>query len=87
MSGEVVTRQEVFRFKEEGTDKNRKIVGRFMATGHIPTFVKKFEQRGVKIPTNIFSNSDESQSGGVAKPTPARRPSMVKPVKKASGES
>src|SRR4051794_12933012 len=46
MQGDTVTLQEVFRFKEEGFDKSRKVVGQFQATGLIPTFIETFEQRG-----------------------------------------
>lgn len=57
MQGEAVTLQEIFRFKEEGFDKNRKIVGSFQAMGLIPTFIEKFEARGVSIPRNLFTTS------------------------------
>lgn len=57
MQGEVVTLQEIFRFKEEGFDKNRKIIGTFQAMGLIPTFIEKFEARGVTIPRNLFTTN------------------------------
>ncbi len=72
MQGDTVTLQEVFRFKEEGFDKNRKIVGQFQAMGLIPTFIEKFEQRGITVPRNLFTTSTPSgqtkvsSSGGVA---------------------
>lgn len=56
MQGETVTLQEIFRFKETGFDKNRKIVGQFQAMGLIPTFIEKLEQKGVIIPREIFTN-------------------------------
>ena len=56
MQGETVTLQEIFRFKETGFDKNRKIIGAFQAMGMIPTFIEKLEQKGVVIPREIFSN-------------------------------
>ncbi len=66
MQAETVTLQEVFRFKEEGFDKNRKIIGQFQAMGLIPTFIEKFEQRGVAIPRNLFI------SGGGAEAAPEK---------------
>ena len=57
-----VTLQEIFRFKEEGFDKNRKILGQFQAMGMIPTFIEKFEQRGLKIPRSLFTTSSASQN-------------------------
>lgn len=56
MQGDTVTMQEIFRFKETGYDKNRRIVGIFQAMGLIPTFIEKLEQKGVVIPRDIFSN-------------------------------
>lgn len=59
MQGDTVTLQEVFRFKEEGFDKNRKVIGQFQALGLIPTFIEEFEQRGVSIPRNLFMTSEQ----------------------------
>ena len=55
VQGDVVTLQEIFRFKEIGFDKNRKIIGQFQVMGRIPTFIEKFEQRGVHIPRDLFT--------------------------------
>ncbi len=60
LQGDTVTLQEIFRFKEEGFDKNRKILGQFQAMGMIPTFIEKFEQRGLKIPRSLFTTSSSS---------------------------
>lgn len=61
MQGDTVTLQEIFRFKETGFDKNRKVLGQFQAMGMIPTFIEKLEQRGVVIPREIFSNEKPAQ--------------------------
>jgi pilus assembly protein CpaF len=67
MQGETVTLQEIFRFKETGFDKNRKILGSFQAMGMIPTFIEKMEQKGVHIPREIFSNEQsQKQSAGIS---------------------
>ena len=55
LQGDVVTLQEVFRFKEEGFTKTGKITGQFQASGIIPSFIEKFEQRGIKIPRDMFT--------------------------------
>ncbi len=75
MQGDTVTLQEIFRFKEEGFDKNRKVVGQFQAMGLIPTFIEEFEQKGVSIPRNLFISSEaaatkpkHSSSAGGPKP-------------------
>lgn len=66
MQGDTVTLQEIFKYKEEGFDKNRKILGQFLATGLIPTFIEEFERKGLKIPRTLFSNNDSFKkvSGG-----------------------
>lgn len=56
MQGETVTLQEIFRFKETGFDKNRRILGNYQAMGLIPSFIEKLDQKGVVVPRDIFSN-------------------------------
>ncbi len=56
MQGDIVTLAEIFRFKETGYDKNRKIQGTFQATGTIPSFIQKLSDKGVVIPREIFAN-------------------------------
>ncbi|MCC6278200.1 MAG: Flp pilus assembly complex ATPase component TadA [Oligoflexia bacterium] len=68
MQGDIATTQEVYRFKEEGFDKNRKIIGQFQATGFIPTFIEEFERKGVKVPRTLFAPPAAS---GPAKETAA----------------
>lgn len=75
MQGDTVTLQEIFRFKEEGFDKNRKIIGQFQALGLIPTFIEEFEQKGVSIPRNLFISSEQQatkpkHAGGVGPKAP-----------------
>ncbi len=76
MQGEIVTLAEIFRFKESGYDKNRRIQGVFQALGHIPTFIEKLESKGVMIPRDIFSNDPKvvSQGLGVNNSTNATGP-------------
>src|SRR5918911_1726705 len=44
MQGEVVSLQDIFVFKQEGLDKKRKVIGRYVPTGFIPKFVEEMEQ-------------------------------------------
>lgn len=71
MQGETVTLQEIFRFKETGFDKNRRILGQFQAMGMIPTFIEKMEQKGVVVPRDLFSNEPKPATPTVSKPGPA----------------
>jgi pilus assembly protein CpaF len=55
MQGDTVTLQDIFIYKQEGLDKNRKIVGRFVPTGFIPKFVEEMEAKGMKISRGLFA--------------------------------
>jgi len=55
MQGEVVSLQDIFIYKQEGLDKKRKIIGRFVPTGFIPKFVEEMEAKGMKISRGLFS--------------------------------
>ncbi|AHZ85761.1 ATPase, T2SS/T4P/T4SS family [Bdellovibrio bacteriovorus] len=90
MQGDVVTLAEIFRFKETGYDKNRKIQGVFQATGTIPSFIQKLSDKGVVIPREIFANDPNAgtpAAAAAAKPPipAAMAPKMpgVAPVKKS----
>jgi pilus assembly protein CpaF len=56
MQGEVITLQDVFVFKQEGMNKQGKIIGKFMATGFIPKFIETLEKKGYKVPRGLFKN-------------------------------
>jgi pilus assembly protein CpaF len=55
MQGEVISLQDIFVWKQEGMDKKRKVVGRFVPTGFIPKFVEEMEQKGMKISRGLFA--------------------------------
>lgn len=55
MQGDVITLQDIFVFKQEGLDKKRKIIGRFVPTGFIPKFVEEMEAKGMKISRGLFA--------------------------------
>jgi septum site-determining protein MinD len=80
MQGETITLQEIFRYKEEGFDKNRKIIGQFQPMGLIPTFIENFEQRGVIVPRNLFiPGTEEPKQKPAAAGTRVTAPSITKP--------
>jgi pilus assembly protein CpaF len=54
MQSDVITTQDIFVYKQTGMDKDRKILGKHVATGFIPKFVEKIEAHGGKIPRGIF---------------------------------
>ena len=56
MQGEVISLAEIFKYKETGYDKNRKVLGQFQSTGTVPSFVQEIKDKGGHIPMEIFSN-------------------------------
>ncbi|MNT09631.1 putative conjugal transfer protein [compost metagenome] len=89
MQGDIITLAEIFRFKETGYDKNRRIQGVFQATGTIPSFIQKMADKGVVIPREIFANDPATANPAPAAAKPAAPapgiPKMpgVAPVKKS----
>ncbi len=59
IQGDAISLGEIFKFKETGYDKNRKILGQFQATGYIPTFLQKLSDKGVIVPRDLFSNEQK----------------------------
>ena len=55
MEGDIITMQEVFRFKREGLDENGKIIGHFEATGLRSHFSERFKHSGFDLPTSIYT--------------------------------
>jgi pilus assembly protein CpaF len=55
MEGDVVTMQEIFRFKRIATDAQGRIRGEFRATGIRPKFFTELETRGIHLSAGIFS--------------------------------
>jgi len=54
MESDVITLQEIFAFRMEDILRDRTVVGRLEATGLRPTFLHKFEKRGITLPNNLF---------------------------------
>jgi len=53
MEGSTITTQTIFKFEQRGVE-NGKIVGEFVATGVMPTFMERLERYGFKIPNTHF---------------------------------
>jgi pilus assembly protein CpaF len=55
MEQDVIIMQEIFRFKQLGVDQNGRCYGQFESTGVRPSFVQRLEQKGIKLPSNMFT--------------------------------
>lgn len=54
MEGEVVTMQDIFRFKLSGRDEDGRVLGHFESTGIRPKFVGDLIERGIQLPPDLF---------------------------------
>jgi pilus assembly protein CpaF len=54
MESDVITMQELFSFKVDRVTDERVVVGSLRTTGLRPTFLFKFEKRGITLPTSLF---------------------------------
>jgi septum site-determining protein MinD len=85
LQGDVVTLAEIFRFKETGYDKNRRIQGVFQSTGVVPSFIQKLSDKGVVIPREMFSNEPKAANTVEQKPIQGPKPmGPLNPIKKTS---
>jgi pilus assembly protein CpaF len=55
MEGDVITLADIFKFRLDEVTPQGAVVGELAATGLRPTFLDKFEQQGITLPTGIFA--------------------------------
>jgi pilus assembly protein CpaF len=55
MESDVITLQDLYRFEVEGVAAQRSVVGQLQATGLRPTFLHKFERRGIQLPPGFVA--------------------------------
>jgi pilus assembly protein CpaF len=53
MESDVITLQELYKFKVERVSEER-VIGELQSTGLRPSFMGKFEKRGISLPTGLF---------------------------------
>lgn len=73
MQGDVITLAEIFKFKETGFDKNRKVLGQFQSTGTVPSFAQEIKDKGGHIPMEIFSNEPVKPPPGAVPNNPVKK--------------
>jgi pilus assembly protein CpaF len=59
MESDVVTMQDLFKFQIDEVTADGTIVGALRPTGLRPTFLAKFEKRGIPLPQSIFQGRDQ----------------------------
>jgi pilus assembly protein CpaF len=55
MESDVITLQDIFEFKVDQVTTDRTVVGSLRPTGLRPSFLHKFEKRGIPLPAALFS--------------------------------
>ena len=55
MEGDIISMQEIFKFKRIGLDENGKILGRYEATGIRSKYSERYKQWGYDLPTSIYT--------------------------------
>jgi pilus assembly protein CpaF len=58
MESDVITMQELFKFQIDEITGDGTIVGALRSTGLRPTFLTKFEKRGVALPLGLFQTHE-----------------------------
>jgi pilus assembly protein CpaF len=58
MESDVITLQDIFEFKVSEVTPERIVVGNLSPTGLRPSFLDKFEKRGIKLPVSLFTNGE-----------------------------
>ena len=54
LEGDRITMQDLFTFTQTGLDQNGLVLGRFEATGSVPTFIEEIKIRGLSLAMSIF---------------------------------
>jgi pilus assembly protein CpaF len=65
MESDVITMQELFKFQIDEVTRDGSIVGGLRATGLRPTFLQKFEKRGISLPLGLFQ-APQAEFGAAA---------------------
>jgi pilus assembly protein CpaF len=68
MESDTITLQELFRFKVEQVTPDRLVIGNLAATGLRPTFLTKFERRGIALPLSLFREGRMPESSEGVRP-------------------
>lgn len=54
MEGDILTMTEIFRFQRLGIDEDGNVLGNYVATGNVPGFYDRLQQRGITLDRSLF---------------------------------
>lgn len=55
MEGDTITMQDIFVFRQDHLDEQKRVIGKHVATGITPSFLEKLERSGAKLPATLFA--------------------------------
>ena len=55
MEGDVISMQEIFRYRRRGIAEGGAVVGNFEAVGVRPTFTERLHVAGIDLPISMFA--------------------------------
>ncbi len=58
MEGDTITMQDIFVFRQDRLDEQKRVIGKHVATGILPSFLDKLERAGAKVPANLFARTE-----------------------------
>lgn len=56
MEGDIITMQDIFRFKHEGWSRDGRILGRHIGCGNIPTFMEEIKRSNLDLDISFFKD-------------------------------
>ncbi len=59
MENETITLQDIFYYKQDGFDETNKVIGKYLPTGVVPSFMDKLKAHGENVQSSIFKNVDQ----------------------------
>jgi pilus assembly protein CpaF len=63
MEGDTITLQNLFEFKIDSVEADRRVVGTLRPTGIRPSFLPKFERHGIVLPDDLFGTPEVAMFG------------------------
>ncbi len=64
LEGDQITMQDIFEFRQTGVAADGRVLGVFMPTGAVPTFIEDVATRGLSIDRRIFDPMSSQQGAG-----------------------
>ena len=55
MEGDVITMQDIFTFNQTGWSEDNRILGEYLPTGNIPTFMEDIQRAKLDLDISLFS--------------------------------